>query len=142
MIVVIPCGAKKLSHAAAAKDLYQGSLFQACLGAARVLVPDGRIRVLSGRHGLVQLDQVLEPYEQRIDQPGAISPGAVRAQAEAQGLMGESVVILAPSAYARVASAVWPSAVQPLAGCRGIGEINGRLKRIRLGQMIVGCRAT
>lgn len=142
MIVVIPCGAKKLSHEAPAKDLYQGSLFQACLGAARALVCDARILVLSGRHGLVELDRVLEPYEQRIDQPGAIGLEAVRAQAQTRGLLGESVVILAPSAYARVASAVWPSAALPLAGCRGIGDINGRLKRIRLGQMIVGCRAT
>jgi len=43
--------------------LYRGSLFTLALKAARALVPDEWIRVLSAKHGYVRLDQVIEPYD-------------------------------------------------------------------------------
>jgi hypothetical protein len=42
--------------------------------------------VLSALHGLVPLDQVLEPYELRMGQPGSVTPARLAEQARALGL--------------------------------------------------------
>jgi len=60
-IVLISCASKKLNHKAKAKDLYIGPLFKLSLEYARLLKPD-YIFILSAKHGLVDLEKELEPY--------------------------------------------------------------------------------
>ena len=132
-LVIIPCGSKKAAAPCPAKSLYLGSYFNATLQTALVLTggDESRIRILSGKHGLLALDQIVAPYEQRIDQPGAITPEAVACQAKKDGLLGAEVIILAGSAYTSVALRVWPEAGRPFLGTRGIGEQLALMKRIR-----------
>ena len=71
--IIIGCGAKKRDIPAPAWLLYQGNLFMAALGYARTLREDSDILILSAKHGLVTLDTVLEPYEQRMGCAGTAS---------------------------------------------------------------------
>jgi hypothetical protein len=60
-IVLIACGSKKLNHRAKAEDLYVSRLFCQSLAYARTLRP-AAIFILSAKHGLVQLEDQISPY--------------------------------------------------------------------------------
>lgn len=100
---VIPCGGAKLDTPAPAAELYTGSMFRHTLTAAQAAPADGeqaRILILSAKHGLVTLDTVLAPYDQRMDQPGSITAAEIAGQALALGIdWGSEVYALLPSAY-------------------------------------------
>lgn len=109
---VIPCGGAKLDHAAPARQLYVGQMFRHTLTSVEALAAGDeaaglgpvRVLILSARHGLVELDTVLDPYEQRIDKPGAVTVDTVAAQALALGIdwgQGE-VYSLLPAPYRRL----------------------------------------
>ncbi|MEV7413075.1 DUF6884 domain-containing protein, partial [Streptomyces althioticus] len=123
-VVVIPCGAAKLDHAAPAAELYTGSYHRACARAAAALTANGgTVVILSALHGLVPLDRVLEPYEMRMGHPGSVTPDVLREQARELGLdRAEDVTILAGHNYTAPALAVWPHAETPLAGLPGMGH--------------------
>jgi hypothetical protein len=61
-IVLISCVSKKAPHRAKAKDLYLSPLFVSSLRYARSLKPDC-IFILSAKHGLLELDTEIEPYD-------------------------------------------------------------------------------
>lgn len=65
-IILISCVSQKLPHRAKAKDLYISTLFKLNLKYAELLAPD-EIFILSAKHGLVGLDQEIEPYEQTLN---------------------------------------------------------------------------
>lgn len=134
--VIVPCSADKLDHAAPAADLYVGQLFRAALKAARALTTDDRIRVLSGRYGLVALDAELAPYDQRIDAAGCVCWATISSQLHAldPDRTVEWVALL-PAAYAAaLVDPIRPQLtreyVNPLTGSRGIGDIRHRLAEI------------
>jgi hypothetical protein len=133
-LVIVPCGQVKLSRPAPAAELYRGSFHAACRRAAAALTAGGGgVLILSARHGLLGLGptEIVAPYEQRVDRPGAISAEQLRVQAaQRQVLHTPEVVILSGKAYAALARRVWPHAAAPLLGGRGIGEHLARLARI------------
>lgn len=130
-LVVVPCGARKRAHPAAAKDLYISSYQQLCLRAAYALTAPANIRILSGRHGLLELDTVIEPYNMRLGEPGSVTADDIFDQATATGIIdAPDVVALAGKDYTRVVTATWPHARTPLAGSRGIGDQQHRLALI------------
>lgn len=116
---VIPCGGEKLDHAAPAGELYTGQMFRHALTsvqrlAAKDAVPAGdwwpgreaRVLVLSAKYGLVQLDQVLEPYDLRMGQPESVTVEQLAVQAQAFGIdwdedteRGTEVYAFLPAAY-------------------------------------------
>lgn len=63
-IALIACSGKKLSHAAPARELYQGDLFKKSVTHAEHTCD--LWYVLSAKHGLVTPDQVLEPYDETL----------------------------------------------------------------------------
>lgn len=146
-IVVIPCSGPKLAHRARAADLYIGSTFVEALDVARTITQDDRIRVLSGRYGFLRLSDIVEPYEQKIDADGAISPAELRAQVDADPELDElrhgrrTAILLLPQAYADGMKLALmrsadprdvPSGVLDLfGGSRGIGDHRHRLKALR-----------
>lgn len=108
-VYVIPCGAEKRAHPAAARDLYVGQMFtntlRAALATAALDEPPSRVLILSARHGLIDLDTVVEPYDQRIDAPGAIAAHTVAEQAAAFGIdwdAEDDVYALLPRPYLRL----------------------------------------
>lgn len=132
---VIPCGGDKLDHAAPARDLYVGRQFRhALVNVERLASMDedegrgpARVLVLSGLHGLIELDTELEPYDQRIDQPGAVTAEKLAEQALAFGIdWGADVYAFLPRAYlARLDAALRTLDVyvqDVYEACRGNGE--------------------
>lgn len=138
-LIIIPCGGKKQPEGwrGPAHDLYTGVYFRGCLRAALALTTSQRVWILSGRYGLLGLRDETEPYEQRIDEPGAIAPSTVIAQAQtADILYAPRVIGLTGAAYARHIEWCWRHAEFPLRGVGGIGKQLARLKIIaREGQL-------
>jgi cytoplasmic iron level regulating protein YaaA (DUF328/UPF0246 family) len=60
-IVLISCSSKKINKKARAKDLYSSILFKRSLNYAKKLNYD-RIYIISALHGLVDVNEELEPY--------------------------------------------------------------------------------
>ncbi len=65
-IVLISCVSQKLPHRAKVRNLYTSTLFKLSLKYAEKLTPD-EIFVLSAKHGLLRLEQEIEPYEQTLN---------------------------------------------------------------------------
>lgn len=61
-IVLISCVSKKLPHEARVEDLYTSTLFKFNLKYAKKLGPDA-IFVLSAKHGVLELDAEIAPYD-------------------------------------------------------------------------------
>jgi hypothetical protein len=105
---VIPCGGAKTDRPAPARDLYLGQHFRHALtNVQRMIALDeaegrgpARLLILSARHGLIEPDTVLAPYDQRMDAPGAIGVPELTAQAQALGIdWGSDVYALLPRPY-------------------------------------------
>jgi hypothetical protein len=97
---VIPCGGAKLDRPARARDLYTGSMFRHTLTAALALADgdDARVLILSAQYGLLDLDEFIAPYDQRMDQPGRVTTDVLTLQALLKGI-GSEVYGLLPRAY-------------------------------------------
>jgi len=72
-LVVITCGAKKSNHPTQAQYLYTGSYFKTQLDWALSIAPPSRIRIFSAKYGLLKLTDMIEPYNKRISDEGAIT---------------------------------------------------------------------
>ena len=66
-IILISCVSKKLNYGAKAKDLYISPLFKYSLAYARKLNPN-MIYILSAKHGLVDLNEYIEPYNETLNE--------------------------------------------------------------------------
>lgn len=138
-LVVIPCGAAKSATPAPAAELYVGQHFRLALQAARAIVTgdDSRVRILSARHGLLELHELVEPYTQTAASwQGREHHWAalIRAQAGRQGLLepGEAIVALTPLAYTRALVRVWDGWVaEAMRATRGIGDQRHVLAELR-----------
>lgn len=120
-VMIVPCGSAKLDHSAPAGLMYTGSYHRLVRRAADQL--GGRLVILSARYGLLTPDMVIEPYELRMGQPGAVTVATLRAQARRLGIdVAGTVTVLAGRDYADPVSAVWPHARRPLDGTRGMPE--------------------
>jgi len=88
---VIACGAEKTAHAAPAADLYVGTAFRHFLNAAtteaaattRDLGTDATVWILSAKHGLVALTDVLDPYNVKMGDDDSIDTATLATQAAA-----------------------------------------------------------
>jgi hypothetical protein len=65
-VVFISCVSKKLSKLARARELYVSPLFKFNLAYAESLAPDA-IYILSAKHGLLELDEVVGPYDETLN---------------------------------------------------------------------------
>ena len=80
-VVIIACGAKKRATAARARDLYEGSYFKSNLKWALSVAPEDSIFILSAKHGLLSLNQAIEPYNVRMGDGASIAPEIIAEQA-------------------------------------------------------------
>lgn len=132
-LVVIPCGSRKLGQRARAADLYVGSYHRACRRAADALRPD-RLLILSARYGLLDLDDVIDPYDTPHGAADAITAEALLKQATVRDIvLLDPVVALGGARHAGLVRTIWPHARTPLAGTRGMGEQMARLATLRKG---------
>lgn len=142
-LVIIPCGASKLPTAAAAAELYTGSMFKDALRTALSMTSEDNIRIMSAKHGLLKLDQIVEPYELKMGQPGSVSLDALRYQLrdlyESHYLHEYDIHTLLPRAYYET---LWAAVhtmnrtscyaiVNQYNGCAGIGYQKAKLRKLR-----------
>jgi hypothetical protein len=74
----------------------------------------------------------------RLGNRFAITAEGLREQAEQLGVLDTAeVTVLAPAAYAALATHVWPHAQRPLAGSRGIGDQMARFAALATGRATV-----
>lgn len=90
-IAIIPCGGAKVDSAAPARDLYTGSMFRHTLAAVEASGDYDAVLILSAKHGLVELDTVLAPYDVTMGDADAITVDALAVQAQALGFDAEDV---------------------------------------------------
>ena len=103
-----------------------------CQHSARRLAPPERILILSAKHGLLPLDQVIKPYDLAFGQQGTICVEAVRGQAERRGLLeAEPVIAFGGTRYRTVIRAIWPHAIFPVASVGGPGQQMLALKQLQ-----------
>jgi hypothetical protein len=136
-LVVIPCGGAKLESSAPAGELYTGAQHRLARQAGDVLAAQlgARVMILSARHGLVDLDQVLAPYDVTVGDPGAVTRAQVAAQLAALGV--REVHALTPRRYsALLESPGVEFLVDYLAGSRGLLEQRARLAKIKRGELV------
>ncbi|HMM55093.1 MAG TPA: hypothetical protein PKC23_08765 [Candidatus Desulfobacillus sp.] len=130
-IALISCSAKKLPYRALAKDLYASPLFQMQLGYARQIAADA-IFILSAKHGLIGLDEEIEPYEKTLKSMGknerrAWAAGVVDDLAKVADLSEDHFIFLAGEAYRKDVAPSLCHWEAPLAGL----TIGRQLQRLR-----------
>ncbi len=66
MNIFLSCVSKKLNYPAKAEDIYQSALFKKSLAYAKSLNPD-HIYILSAKHKVLELDNIIEPYDETLN---------------------------------------------------------------------------
>ncbi|WP_083499358.1 DUF6884 domain-containing protein [Thioalkalivibrio nitratireducens] len=130
-IVLISCVSQKLPHRAKARDLYVSTLFKLNLKYANSLSPN-EIYVLSAKHGLLELERELEPYEQTLNNMRTAdikewANNVLRQFRSVASLEEAEFIFLAGDKYRKYLLPHIKNAVVPLEGLR-IGEQLQRLK--------------
>ena len=102
-IILISCVKKKLNQKAKAKDLYISDLFKKSYRYAQLLKPDN-IFILSAKYGLLEPEQVIEPYDETLNTKSSAevrewSRKVTIALKEKIDLNNAEVIILAGSKY-------------------------------------------
>lgn len=68
MIGLVACSSRKLGRAATARELYASPLFRLSLADAERTCT--AVYVMSAKHGLVTLDETIEPYDVKLAERG------------------------------------------------------------------------
>lgn len=102
-IILISCVSKKLNQKSKARDLYISPLFKKNLNYAQKLQPD-QIFILSAKYGLVDLEQVIEPYDLTLNTMPARevkrwADGVLRQLSERTDLQRDQFIFLAGAKY-------------------------------------------
>jgi hypothetical protein len=129
-LVVVSCGAAKLTGAHRVSELYTGSYFRAAYRWANSVTPDDHIYVLSAKYGLVPAGDRIESYDLRMGEPGSVTAELVAGQAAARGLLELDPVVVGGVRYVTLARQVWPVARAPF------GRGGGLLPRADIGYQI------
>lgn len=124
-IVLVACSAQKLGHAAAAKDLYVGDLFKKARAYAEQL--GGSWLILSAKHGLINPERVIEPYDECLADKTSAQRDKWTEMVRKQWWNGahRPVIVLAGAAYREWLEGIEHEA--PMAGM-GIGQQKAWLK--------------
>lgn len=114
--------------------MYVGSYHRACRKAADALQPD-QLLILSARYGLLDLDDVIEPYDTAHGAADAITDQVLPKHATLRDIVRlDPVVALGGARHVSLVRSIWPHARTPLAGTRGMGEQMARLAVLRNGR--------
>ncbi|MGW3632733.1 DUF6884 domain-containing protein, partial [Streptomyces sp. NPDC005122] len=87
-----------------------------------------RLVILSARYGLLGLDDEIDPYDTAHGAADAVTARLLQEQAAERGITDlDPVMVLGGARHVTLAKAVWPHALTPLSGTRGMGEQVARL---------------
>lgn len=138
---IIPCGGKKVGHTTTARNLYTGSAFQLALATVEeaAALDGARVLIMSAKHGLLELDDMVAPYDVKLDRTTKAHEGIqldeLTEQALQLGLDESEVYAFLPAAYFERLHAALSSVYAFPADCYeaapGIGFMRGVLSSIR-----------
>ncbi|MBM3234223.1 hypothetical protein FJZ19_03960 [Candidatus Pacearchaeota archaeon] len=102
-IVLIACSSKKLGEKAKAGNIYSSNLFRLNLKYAKSLNAD-RIFVISAKHGLLELEKEIEPYNEtlnrmKIEERKAWSEKVLEKLKNVSDLEKDEIIFLAGKKY-------------------------------------------
>ncbi len=131
-IVLISCSSEKGSTATTAEQLYTSSLFKKSLARAKKINPDA-IYILSGKHHLLPLDKVIEPYNQRVsskkDENEAWGTKVIEQLKKVTDLQNDKFIIYAGKDYVTPIKSSLKNVILPFDGVKGNGEMLQRLNQ-------------
>jgi len=132
-IVLISCVSKKLSEKSKAKDMYISTLFKLNLAYAKKLNPDA-IFILSAKHGLLDLDTKIDPYNITLNnmssnQRKTWADGVAKQLEGRTDLQKDHFIFLAGQNYRKYLAPHIASCEIPLEGL-SIGKQLQHLKRV------------
>lgn len=131
-IVLISCSSEKGSTSTTAEQLYTSSLFKKSLARAKKLNPDA-IYILSGKHHLLPLDKVIEPYNQRVsrkkDENEAWGAKVIEQLKKVTDLQNDKFIIYAGKDYVTPIKSSFKNVILPFDGVKGNGEMLQRLNQ-------------
>lgn len=112
MIVIIPCGARKLTRQARADEMYIGSYARMCQRYAKKL--GHPFYILSAKYGLLRPSDIIDPYSLTLGQAGSISPLQVAKQAEELGIKQEDCIAIGGKRYVDLCKSIFQNCQTPL----------------------------
>jgi hypothetical protein len=127
-IIIIPCGFKKRTGVHKAVDLYIGPYFKSNLRWARNYVKDSDILILSAKHGLLDLDRVILPYDLKMGETGDVSVESLKLQAEQRGIVDYEVFALGGKTYTDKLEKIFNNISLPMKGL-SLGYAMQRVKQ-------------
>ena len=125
MIVFISCVKQKRGVSCAARDMYTSDLFKKSLAYAKQLRPR-KVYILSAKYGLLELDDLIKPYNQTLNEISEDKRKAwaykVCKQCEAKGISyDEEAVFLSENNYRKYLMQKFRNSTAPLCD-KKIGE--------------------
>jgi hypothetical protein len=99
MIVILACGGAKRSYPCIARAMYIGTYFRPCLKYALSICDPSRVFILSSKYGFIPLTRVIEPYNVRFGEAGALSQSAINESAVKEGLTEGRVLFIGAKDY-------------------------------------------
>ena len=134
-IILVACASKKRATRTRAAELYISTLFKYSLQYARKLNPDA-IFILSAKHGLLTLDEEIEPYDVTLNKMRANERKAwanrVVEQLEGHAdLQHDHFILLAGERYRQYLLPHLTSYEVPLEGLRIGGQLQYLKKQVR-----------
>lgn len=99
MIYIVGCGKQKLTHRSYVKDMYTGSLFKAAYKYAEKRAQKQNIFIISAKYGLISINTVIAPYNEKMGINASITAEKVREQALNFGIINQPITILASKKY-------------------------------------------
>jgi len=136
MIYVVACGKEKINHSTRARQMYTGGYFKACLNYALSQNDDSvdSVYILSAKYGLVELDDVIQPYNLIMGESGCVDKEFVRRQVIEKGLEDERVIVLGGKKYVNFCKKVWNNVSCPLNGgmLKQIGWLNNQVELVKI----------
>lgn len=119
-IILISCANKKEPQRARAEELYDSPLFKKCLQYARRQKPD-KVFILSAKHGLLELDEEIEPYDITLNnltsgQVTAWADGVLQQLEKHADFQRDRFILLAGERYRKYPALYLASCEIPLLG--------------------------
>jgi len=111
MNVIIACGKKKQTTPSMAYLLYTGSYFKLTLQCATRWTSLDNLYIFSSKYGVIHSRSIIDPYEQKLHQIGAVTLNQVRKQ---MSDIDGPVCYLGGSGYLRMLRQIRDDVIAPL----------------------------
>lgn len=129
MTIIITCGRSKRRQPCQAHQMYVSVRAKLLLNYALTNAAPEDFRILSAKYGFLKLTDEIEPYELLMGDPGSVTTEILRQQTDG---MTKPIYVAGSKKYVDAVQAVWPDAVDVLAGCSTMFEQHHRLKELTI----------